>query len=1109
MTAHTESRTYRLARAAILAVLIALAPAPSVVRAQAAGAVVGAGSKAEEDPVAALFKEAEQLYDAKKYREALEKYVEVEKKAQEAADMYKAVISFRKASCYYFMKDWPRTEAEFTSFLAKFPKGTQDFFDADNRRGVAELTLIEAFSNQGKWDAALARLEKIRNSVTERTEVRVNAFALSAKISVDRAKSGTDEVKKAGYSQAIGFLQQAIGEGVNTPERREAAIQLVEIYTKLGLPKEAEQLKARVDAFKTGSPADLIRSNFQLLSIGDARFASADSAVDEAVRGTLYRQALASYQGTMRSAAVARDLAKAITAKEEALEALNKANPKPNDEMKVRLEQAKQDLEGFRKIDADFKANKDYDAIISYRIGLCLLELGRPWEAFVAFKDIFEHNAGFSRITGAYYYYVITLRQMGRRDEAQKVCKEFLQKFPKADETSPVAIMLGEISQDNEDYKEAINHYKWARDNVSNLSPDAAMELDFRIAACQFSQFEWDEARKAFDAFSAKYERSPVRQQVLYMTALCWFYQGKYKETKEGFDKYQAEYPKGMFIPDVRYRQAIVRFGVQPPETEETIRMCEEWLKDYANDKSDEIQVQLPDVHTLVGDANIRLAEGFDKAIREADLVVRAAQSPAARAQALTKKAAIEKQKEAFTAKAIEAYVSAAKLGRRNANALEFVLRELNKMLPGRGEHRRMRELYMELYNWDTKDPKALTYLYEVIRATERMGDRKEFGERSEEIQKKFSGELAKARLKVDQLERATPPVQPAIDAAKNEVKALSAKLADELAVVEKERQAAIARAKDNALKILSDAVAENINDRRQEGAEKLIGFLAEKLAKKVKRVRPGTKPEPGAYTSADAEVEMRKLLRLDENKDSLVAQARGFYALGQLAVYTREPAKTELNFSKIAANYKADELSPTILAVVGDHLLEKGDLAKAETYFAAILTVARSSEYADYGYAGQAEIQLRRKKFKEALALCDEAIEARALMSKELNVMFIRAQCLAETQKYDEAKKGFEEIAKTKEWRGEKTAGSLYWLGMIEERQGRLPEALAFYRRCYQGWKRYESWSAKAYLGAAKMLVKLNQRPDAKVLLTEMLSKDRIKETPEADEAKKLSLTL
>ena len=196
MTAHTESRTFRLARAAILAVLIAVTPAPSVVRAQAAGAVVGA--KADEDPVSALFREAEQLYDAKKYREALEKYVEVEKKAAEAADMYKAVVSFRKASCYYFMKDWPRTEAELTSFLAKFPKGTQDFFDADNRRGVAELTLIESFSNQGKWDAALARLEKIRNSVTERVEVRVNAFALSAKISVDRAKSGTEEAKKAG-----------------------------------------------------------------------------------------------------------------------------------------------------------------------------------------------------------------------------------------------------------------------------------------------------------------------------------------------------------------------------------------------------------------------------------------------------------------------------------------------------------------------------------------------------------------------------------------------------------------------------------------------------------------------------------------------------------------------------------------------------------------------------------------------------------------------------------------------------------------------------------------------------------------------------------------------
>jgi TolA-binding protein len=116
----------------------------------------------------------------------------------------------------------------------------------------------------------------------------------------------------------------------------------------------------------------------------------------------------------------------------------------------------------------------------------------------------------------------------------------------------------------------------------------------------------------------------------------------------------------------------------------------------------------------------------------------------------------------------------------------------------------------------------------------------------------------------------------------------------------------------------------------------------------------------------------------------------------------------------------------------------------------------------------------------------------------------------LAELGRYTEARKEFEDIVKTKEWKGETTAGCLYWIGLMEERQGNFAEAVAFYRRCYQTWKKYEFWSAKSYLGTAKILAgKLNQKPDAKLLITEMLSKDRIKDTPEAKEAKVLMLSL
>ena len=1107
-----ESRNYKLAKAALLAVLIALTPVTSDLKAQARPLPT---AEKKEDPLSLLYKDAIKNLEEKKYKEALVLFEELDTKAVDVEPKLKAVVSFQKSLCQFFIKDWPRAEAELTAFLDKFPKGTEDFLsDTDNRRGTAELLLIEAFSKQGKWELALVRLEKIRTNSLARPEERVNAFTLSAQIIVDRAKSSPEDVKRAAYAQAITLLKQATADGISTPERREAAYKLVEMYIKLGLTKEAAQLKNEIDAKSSGSPVEVVRSNFQRLEIGDARFSGAETAADENFRADFYRQALTNYQGTLRRANLSSSFGRAIEAKQNEVDTLTKNFPKPNPEQAANLEKTKQEVVQFKKIQEEFNANKDYDAFISYRIGLCLLELKRPWEAHVAFLDIFENSPGFSRISGAYYYHILALRRIGRNNEAQAKCKEFISKFPKDEQVSSIALILGDISQEREEFPEAIAHYKWVQANVKSLTPEVVEEIDFRIAACLFSQVDWAPAQKAFEEFLKKHARSPVRQQVLYMNALCSFFQGKYKETKADFDKYEQEYPKGQFIPDVRYRQAIVKFGTSPRDIPGTIKLCEDWLKDYSKDNTEEVMSQMPEVYTLIGDANIALADEIDKKVKAADLDVRLNAKTPKKAEFVEIKAKSEKEKEVVTNKAIDAYEAAARSARTNPQALEFVLGELRKLLPGRGEHKRMRDLFKEIFDWNHNDPKAMTYLYEVIRSTERMGDMPEFAVESEKVRKNFSTQLADARKAVDTLERKPGITQPEIDVAKASVRKLSAELEGELAKVEVKRQVSIADQKKRALKILSDAVSESINDRTQEGTEKLIVFLAEKLSRKIKRVKAGTTPEPGTYTSTEAEKELDKLLRLDDHRESLVAQARGFFALGQLAIFTREPEKTAANFAKIAANYKAEELNPTILAMVGDALLAKGDQKKAADYFGYILEHSRSSEYADYGFAGLAEIAFANKKYAEALSLCNEAIDNNILMSKELDLRFTRARSLAELSKYADAKKEFEEIAKTKEWRGEKTAASLYWLGLMAERQATddmgYNEAIAYYRRCHMTWKKYEVWAAKSYFASAKLFAtKLNQKDAAKVLLKEMLEKDRIKDTREAQEAKSFLLGL
>lgn len=1102
--ARTESRTYRLAKAALLAVLVAVTPIPTAVRAQQPAAA----KKQEESPTERLFNQAETALAAKKYKEALNHFIELEKKVADFGDAQKATVLFRKATCQFLLKDWSNAQESLQTFLSKYPKGTEELLDKNNNmRGVVRLSLIEVYANQSKWDEALKDLEALRRPSPEiRAEDRVLAYVLTAKVLEEKAKGLSEAELKAALNQGVALLQQVIADGIGTPERREGANKLVEIYTKLGMTKEAEQLRAEIEAKGLGSPGEIVRANVQRLEIGDARFQAAEATADPKAREELYRQALSNYQGTLRRATLARNIVKAVELKQLEVDNLNRAFPKPDDAAKARIDKAKEDVEAFKKIQAEFDANKDYDAVISYRIGLCLLELQRPWEAFIAFRDIFDNNPGFEKISGAYFYYIEALRRIRDFDKAQAASREFLEKFPGSPESGPIAIALGETCIEQEEYTKAIEQFKWAKANVKDLAADAREEIDFGIIRCLFANVDWAQARAALDEFLQKYPKSQARESALYMRGLTWFFQGKYKETRDSFSQYENDFKAGQFIADVRYRQGIVALNVDGPD--KALELANAWLKAYGSDKSESIVIQTPEVHTLVGDALTKKADLEAKKAAELDYKVRVTGDAAQKAALLAQKQRAEAAKETFTTQSIEAYVTAARSAKANRQALEFVLGELNKLLPGRGDYKRMRELYQELYDWNHNDPKALGYLYEVIKATEKLGDKPEFGERTERMQRQYGKLLDAARRKIDDLERASKANTPEHTAAKAERQKLSDDLAKELATIEADRQASVAAARKEALDILSKAITETLNDRKQEGSERLIGFLAEKLARRVKKVRPGATPDPAAYNLKQAEADLDAVLLLKDDS-TLIAQARAYYGKATLALLARDPARAESLWRKIADLYKAEELSPAILGTVGDYLAAKGD-PKAESYFAYITEHHRSSEYADFGFAGLAEIRLSQGKAKEALEICQEAVENNITMSKEKDLLFCQARALLELGRFDDARKLFKRIAETKEWRGETTAGCLYHLGLAEERQGNTKEAIVLYQRCIVAWKKYERWTAKSYLRAGILFAdKLGDRDAARQTFQEMLTRDRIKDTPEAQEARKRLTTL
>lgn len=1013
-----------------------------------------------------LLEDSEAAFGAKKYEEADNLYKTlIEKYADRMSPEQVGALTVRRAACQINRRQWAAAEPLLKDFLdlQKFPNGAGDILmPGNNFRGPALLSLAECQANQGKFDEAIAGLRMFSLAVTvNKFDDRMKALMYMADLTERKVEKGTPAEKTAAAKAAVAIIKPITQNSFTIPEVREAGYKLVGLYTKLGMAPEANQLRKELEA-KLTNPADLVRSNFLKLELGDRYFTEAealqgsDNPDDVAKRVGLYRQAIAAYQGVHRRKYIAAFMDKAVEQAEARVAQIKTrsappppaaagAAPSSNavatgvQDGEDPLRKAEEDVEALKKIRESFQANKSYDSVLAYRLGLCLVELNRPWEARVAFKEIIDKDPEFE-VPGpdgpekkgdiAYYYYIICLNDIRRFDEAQEECKKFLAKYTKSSVLGNVAVMLGDISREQENYPQAVRNFRWALENVPALSTKDREYIDSVIADSLFRNVDWEDARAAIEKFLSTYPSSDQRESMTYMRALTFFYQGKYKETKAGFDEYRTSYPKGRFAADAAYRYALVILGVKPANPKEAqsnalnvVQRCDNWLAEYGDTTDPDVAKQIPEVINLKADAYNKISE-----IRELP----------------------KEEKAKYANLALEGYIATAMKAGDNKQVLDFALRELNKSLPARGEWKRLREIYEALYKRNPKSPEALGHLYWIIKCTERLG------------------KTAEEKLK----------------------------------------------SSEEAKLILANAIVENINEVRQENVESLILELAQKLAREVRRREKLKRDNPAANVEEfDAGKELEKLLKLNENQDKIIAQARGAFAKAEIAKALRQPEKAADEYTRMARRFKPDELSPTILALLGDHLLASGKPDDAARYFTYLKDTFRGSSFADFAFAGLAQIALDKGKPKDALALAQEALENGIGYSRERDLRFLEARALLESGNLDEATKSFEGIAKVKEWRGEATAGCKYYLAVILERRGKYNEAHNEYQACYLQWKKYEKYSAKAVLAAAKILAEhLGRRADAVTTLNQQFFKnpdtrvqDRYKTTPEWAEAQKL----
>ncbi len=260
--------------------------------------------------------------------------------------------------------------------------------------------------------------------------------------------------------------------------------------------------------------------------------------------------------------------------------------------------------------------------------------------------------------------------------------------------------------------------------------------------------------------------------------------------------------------------------------------------------------------------------------------------------------------------------------------------------------------------------------------------------------------------------------------------------------------------------------------------------------------------PPYDAYAELD-----RQLAPLAEIANR-TGQARLMYARAELASLKRDQDERERLFLDLSAQFKPEELSSVLLALVGDYLLAKSselNRDRAGEFFRYLKENYLNSDYLDFAYVGLGELAFEKGDYKAALELFTEALEKVGATLKLKEATIGKAKTLLALEQYEEAKKTFEQIASIREWRGDATAMAIYSLGEIERRQGHLPEAIAHYRRVFVAYQKYRIWVARAYLRCAESFEQMGKRKDAIDNVREMLRNENLVNYPETREARKL----
>jgi TolA-binding protein len=905
-------------------------------------------------------------------------------------------IFFILGASYFSLPDHTKAEAVFNEYLTSYPKGKSVY--------QANLALARILRAAKKWPDAIKKYEPLKGG----------SPMFKDNVNMELAECYTENQQR---DKALVLFETALAPGIRTSGEVRQALKLVGLYQE-DAPAKGVALLERVKRANGARPL-VNEINFAALKLADAL-----------MEGQKPEEALKAYQNLRKKTEVLAILKEVQEEYERAVTRLSAqlagktgdsaAATAQLDDMRLYLAQTKAQIEQLTK-------EKNYDAIVFFRISRCFAQLNRFWESRLGFQWLYDNFKDFEDRPVVHYLLIYSNAKLAPDSldkdgmkliaRTEELCREYLKSHPSGAQVTEVAeLLIAQVQKSknpdkiNAGYEEVMKYLENSPNKASFLATQVQNYLE---------QMDFLKARDAAAKFRAAAPDSPLIEDIDFFYALTFFFQNDYEASIRELAAYRDKYPNGKYLADTRYRLANLFKGEEMNNRGKgrkssflrVIEECEDIIRSYPGSPS------VGDCYALIGDCYKEMTadEMTDKNLTGDEVLKRTA----------------------------DAYVEAVRRG-AGEQVVEYSLEQARPLLISQSRWKDIEDLYRGFLKANPTHRTAMGAIGWIAKSIVRQG---------------------------------TTPEEKTTNQGK-------------------------------AREFLAETVLANINNPSQEGVEDLLQQLAVSSIPKKKKApvvenadpkapKPAATPAPTvAEVFAETEAELNKLLGADSGKLSSIGQARLLLVKSDLyrklesdirppkgpdgqPIISSGPKQSDVLFEKLVTDFKTDDLSPKLLAMVGEYFVKQDAQERASACFNRLIQFFPQSPYMDWALVGLGQMAYKSKEYEGALKRFNQAVEDFP-GGKYGEAQMGLARVLFDTDKLEACEKLLKELIGDKSVPKEVKAEVTWLLGEVRFKQKALPDAFNFFQRLYLSFSAYPQWMAKGYLRAGEMKEQLGKGSDA-----------------------------